>query len=182
MRDGTISGGPAAEFIPALLPSGGAASRGAGLDAERSVLKISGGVIRPGRASLRGSERLGPPRSAVICDSTFDISGGDFSAGVVTVIRSSGSITGGRFDRIEQFTNTCVEIRGGSFRALESGGTLILFGHQFSLDFGPMPDTGGNVPVAVTGILADGSPLDVELTFFAPNDVRLARPSDPGCL
>jgi hypothetical protein len=184
MTGGTLSGGPAGEFLPAES-SGGSATGGVGLVASASDVQIRGGVLRPGPGTSEAVATFGPPLAAFLLDSTFDVSGGDFRAGTLRLLGSRGRITGGRFARVDAVggTDACLEIRGGSVAELRAdGSSVFLFGSSFSMPEGPVTGSSPGDPVRVAGTLEDGSPLDVELVLLGESAVILARSGTRGCL
>lgn len=181
VNGGTIEGGPAAGFSPLDGLGQSPEQGGIGLSVTQGELRITGGVFRQGRSFPPG---LDLTRSVATRDTTVDIRGGDFRDGSVLLDRSRSRISGGRFRRIEVLGTSCTEIRGGALPGLFISGRdarLVIFGSNFSAGSGLL-----QIPPAqlfrLTGVLADGTPLDVQIDQRENPTILLTSPTQPGCL
>lgn len=170
-----------------------------------SRLTIRGGEFRLGPATFELTSNV--IRAAL---STVTIQGGSF-LGSVSLGGSNSRISGGTipllslepFDPLDgrplspPLPPGCTEIRGGSIAAVSIGSqneTLFIFGTNFNRPLGRVaiartsfPPGPGTVPnpipsVELTGVLASGAPLDLDV-FAASQavNVTLAAPGSTGC-
>lgn len=148
----------------------------AGADAART-LTISGGVfgdVSGGGGTplvnITGGDFLGLVNIAGVGD-PWTIDGGVFHDLVWVQQTPSLTITGGVFlgDEIEvTFVARRVEISGGEIHSLldlqSDGGTTRIHGSNFNYPLGMVSDTSG----VLTGILADGTPINTSFVRFGP--------------
>jgi hypothetical protein len=102
-------------------------------------------------------------------------------SGVVSIIPLPGTTTA-------PLPPPCYEIRGGSFARIAIGGTdpVFIVGTQFNLPFGPVTSPPGpgrlpGPPLALEGVLEDGTPISLVLTAGPETRVTLVASGDPGC-
>ncbi len=168
-------------------------------------LRMRGGEILRGTimppSPLAGPEGLsGSSLSAVAAE--VEIAGGNFDAAPVLLAGSRARITGGRFGAGLVVSNLlpigalgiatparCYEIRGGSFSSIGINGAdpVFLVG-VFNLPPGPVtsPSPGHgrfppSPPLALSGVLEDGSSIQASLTAPPGTNVTLAPPGAAGC-
>jgi hypothetical protein len=173
-----------------------------------STLRVRDGVFSSGRTPLTTGL---PPGPSVLDarESRVEISGGVFN-GVVELAASQSRVSGGTIQLLSLGTATfqpddstpppttagCTELHGGALPAVSivrAAETLFIFGTGFNLPLGRVVITeasmlgfiGADVArpgAAVTGLLADSSPLDLDVFVSDLSaQVILAAPGTPGC-
>ncbi|MEM6258401.1 MAG: PEP-CTERM sorting domain-containing protein [Planctomycetota bacterium] len=169
----------------------------AGLAARLSDLIVRGGTINGGDGADTTSSADRRGGTAVSLEGgSFDISGGVFNLGtsinvsagsrnsLMRIDRASGSISGGTFNgdadtRLLTLTGgfdpsdpfEIIDISGGTFATggdWEIGGNVVVNVIGTDLDI-----TSNNL----TGFLADGSPLDVDLQLFGGGTITIPEPT-----
>lgn len=136
------------------------------LDAERSLVEITGGSFGPGRVQLRGSNsriRGGQIADLVLSPAPVDVLGSP-------PIPVSG----------------CTELRGGSVSGVTiigAGERLIVFGSGFNLPLGSVavPGPATVSTVALSGTLEAGNAFAFLVGVASGASVSLAAPGSPGC-
>ncbi len=166
-------------------------------------LWMRGGVVRPGvdaQRALDGGIALEANRSRVMIEAG-SLEGGVFLSGSQTRI-SGGSLQALALGRETLFDEPvpvglpgCTEIHGGTIGLLSfysNSETVFLFGSDFNLPLARVELTqspaaiafaavvGTQLSVRVSGVLEDGTPIDLQLLGPLGN-LLLAAPGDPGC-
>jgi hypothetical protein len=177
-------------------------ARAPAVSATASDVRIRGGEFRAGPGL---TFRITVFRAL---ESDVQISGGSFM-GFANLAGSRSRISGGqvRWLMLGFFgdladpnprvnSSGCTEIHGGSLSTvsmLVPSETLFVFGTEFNHPLGRLPITNvsrpgfsgpGTMPPSaeVTGVLADGTPLDLDVFAESlPANVVLAAPGTPGC-
>ncbi|MEM9348055.1 MAG: PEP-CTERM sorting domain-containing protein [Planctomycetota bacterium] len=172
--------------------TGFAARAGEGIFATFTDVTIEGGTVTGGNGADSGfGSSLQGAAAFSLSSGSFQISGGSFSAGtttggfgplaVVAINQSNGSISGGTFNgdadaNVLNLTGSfdpdadvqaMISISGGTFPA---GGDWTILGNIVVNVFGSDLDITDN---NLTGTLADGTPLDVELNLSSGGTVNL---------
>ena len=174
---GTVQGGSVV-----VLGEPGPFRGGNGAEVARGLLTIRGGQLRGGDAPPPGQ----PGDGVQATESNVLIFGGDIDS--LSLSASNAFVFGGRigrlsiatifnFDALLSFTPfpsevvfrpSCLDLSGGQIQGpiVITLGNLFITGSSFNLPFGPVPappDLATVQQIRLTGVLADGSPIDVEI-------------------
>jgi hypothetical protein len=167
-------------------------------------LRILGGEFLP--ATMVPPSPLPSGGSSVSAlDAFVEISGGRFDAGPVVLAGANARITGGSFgsglavNALIQIDPSllpgprivpCYAIAGGSFSriAVASPDPVFIVGSQFNLPLGPVTSpappphrSAPALPVRLTGVLQDGTPIDLDLIAPPGTQVSLVASGTRAC-